>query len=140
MGYGPYRVWKSRLKGNTLNVWHKDYNDAVTGETFEYPEFKGFHKGLYWVTIENKEKDFTIFSASEDIFLRMFTPKKPSDIDNANVAPVFPEGDISFLHGISAMGTKFKKAEQLGPMSKPNQFLNYHHRFSKDIVLYFDFR
>jgi hypothetical protein len=140
MGYGPYRVWKNRMKGNALDVWHKDYNDAVTGETFNYPEFKGFHKGLYWVTIENREKDFTIISGSEDIFLRMFTPKKPSHIDNNNVAPVFPEGDISFLHGISAIGTKFKEAKQMGPMSQPNHFLHYKYKFSKDIVLYFDFR
>src|SRR6185312_7119283 len=32
MGYGPYRVWKNRMKGNTFGIWNKPYNNTETGE------------------------------------------------------------------------------------------------------------
>ncbi|MFA5330228.1 MAG: glycoside hydrolase family 2 TIM barrel-domain containing protein [Prolixibacteraceae bacterium] len=135
MGNGPYRVWKNRMKGNTLNVWEKAYNNTITGEKgWIYPEFKGYHRNFYWATIESKEQNFTVICPDEDIFLRLFTPEKPKGAQNDNTSPEFPSGDISFLHGIDAIGTKFKKAEQLGPMSQPNLFL-----YDKYLTLYFDF-
>lgn len=42
MGRGPYRVWKNRTKGNNIGVWEKEYNNTITGESFDnliYPEF-----------------------------------------------------------------------------------------------------
>ena len=45
-GRGPYRVWKNRVKGTNYAVWQKEYNNTITGESFEnlvYPEFKGYH-------------------------------------------------------------------------------------------------
>ena len=33
MGFGPYRVWKNRLKGNRFGVWKKNYNNTETGES-----------------------------------------------------------------------------------------------------------
>ena len=45
MGRGPYRVWKNRIPGTNYGVWHKEYNNTITGESFEnlvYPEFKGY--------------------------------------------------------------------------------------------------
>jgi hypothetical protein len=135
MGNGPYRVWKNRMKGNTLNVWKKAYNNTITGEKgWIYPEFKGYHRNFYWATIESKEQNFTVICPDEDVFLRLFTPEKPKGAQNDNTSPEFPSGDISFLHGIDAIGTKFKKAEQLGPMSQPNLFL-----YDKYLTLYFDF-
>jgi hypothetical protein len=48
MGYGPYRVWKNRMKGNQFGVWNKKYNNTETGEyPWIYPEFKGYHAGFY---------------------------------------------------------------------------------------------
>ncbi|TFF33958.1 glycoside hydrolase family 2 protein [Mucilaginibacter psychrotolerans] len=41
LGRGPYRVWKNRLKGQQFGLWHKAYNNAITGEAPGYPEFKG---------------------------------------------------------------------------------------------------
>ena len=55
LGRGPYRVWKNRLKGQQFGVWHKRYNNTITGASWDYPEFKGYHADLYWVVIENKE-------------------------------------------------------------------------------------
>jgi hypothetical protein len=139
LGRGPYRVWKNRMKGMAFGTWQKDYNDAITGETWEYPEFKGYHSNLFWAVIENEEYPITVMSATEDIFLRLFTPTPPEGAYNDNTAPPFPEGDISFMNGISPIGTKFLQAEQLGPQGQKNKF--YYHRDPKPLgaVLYFDF-
>ncbi len=134
MGYGPYRVWKNRIKGNTLNVWEKEYNNTITGESWNYPEFKGYHRNFNWATIQSKEQDFTIVCPNEDVFLRLFTPEKPKGAYNDNNSPEFPVGNISFMHGINPIGTKFTKAEVLGPMSQPNMFL-----YEKHLTLYFNF-
>lgn len=134
MGEGPYRVWKNRMKGTTLNVWTKAYNNTITGENWVYPEFKGYHRNFYWATIESKEQDFTIVCPDEDVFLRLFTPEKPKGANNDNTSPEFPTGNISFMHGIDPIGTKFTKAETLGPMSQPNMFL-----YEKYLTLYFNF-
>ena len=53
MGRGPYRVWKNRIPGTNYGVWHKEYNNTITGESFEnlvYPEFKAYHANMYWAT------------------------------------------------------------------------------------------
>lgn len=141
MGYGPYRVWKNRMKGNSLDVWEKSYNNTVTGESgYLYPEFKGYHKGFYWVTIQSKEQNFNIICDQEDIFLRMFTPASPKGLSNAErIAPSFPAGDISFMHGINPIGTKIWNPENLGPMSQKNAFSNRRKEYTKDITLYFNF-
>ena len=124
LGRGPYRVWKNRLKGMKYGVWHKDYNDAITGEDFQYPEFKGYHADLKWVVIETKEGNFTVTSDDENVFLEMLHPKKAkSSSDNTN--PAFPSGNIGFLNAISPIGTKFQPASVMGPQSQKNMMLNY---------------
>lgn len=135
MGYGPYRVWKNRMKGNALNVWEKAYNNTVTGEKeYIYPEFKGYFRNFYWATLHSKEQDFTVICPDDDVFLRLFTPEKPAGAGNDNTSPEFPTGNISFLNAIDAIGTKFKKPEQLGPMGQLNLFSG-----EKSMTLYFDF-
>jgi len=38
---------ENRMKGNTLDVWRKAYNNTVTGKSeYVYPEFKGYYKGF----------------------------------------------------------------------------------------------
>jgi hypothetical protein len=125
LGNGPYRVWKNRLKGGTLNVWHKAYNNTVTGESWNYPEFKGYHANLYWATIENKEHPFTVYTEDENIFLQMLKAPKPKGAGNNYTSPPFPEGNLGFMNAIPAIGTKFKPAEDMGPQSQKNMQLNY---------------
>ncbi|MCC5929610.1 MAG: glycoside hydrolase family 2 [Cyclobacteriaceae bacterium] len=142
LGRGPYRVWKNRMRGVTFGLWEKEYNNTITGETeWIYPEFKGFHAETYWVELQNREKNFRIFVMSDDIYLKMFTPDKPQGATNDFTDGVFPAGDISFLHGISPIGTKFKRASQLGPQGQKNLVEN-HGRvpFSLKTHLVFDFR
>lgn len=120
LGKGPYRVWKNRMKGTEFNVWQKGYNNTITGETWEYPEFKGYHANLYWARIATEKAPFSVVAATHDLFLHMLTPTPPRGAYNDNTAPPFPDGNLSFLHGISAMGTKFKKPEELGPSGQKN--------------------
>jgi len=121
MGRGPYRVWKNRMQGNTFGVWKKKYNNTITGESWDYPEFKGYYRDFNWVVIENTEKPFVIYSFTNDLFLRLYTPEKAKGARNDFNSPPFPEGNISFLNGISAIGTKFDAATNHGPESQPNK-------------------
>lgn len=122
LGRGPYRLWKNRMKGPQLGVWEKEYNNTVTGESgWEYPEFKGYHADLYWARLETEEAPILIATETPGLFLRLFTPEPPEGAYNDNTDGVFPAGDISILHGISPIGTKFKDASELGPMSQPHQ-------------------
>lgn len=121
MGRGPYRVWKNRMKGNSFGVWNKKYNNTVTGESWDYPEFKGYYRDFNWVVIKNKAKDFIVYNGSDKLFLRLYTPEKPKGARNENNSPDFPDGDISFLHAINAIGTKFDRAVDHGPQGQLNR-------------------
>jgi hypothetical protein len=118
LGRGPYRVWRNRLDGVTFDVWEKAANDAQTGAVWEYPEFRGHHADLYWATLGTTEQPITIVSETEGLFLRVLTPTFPKD-SRTTVVP-FPDGDLSLLHGIAAIGTKFQPASALGPSGQPN--------------------
>lgn len=125
LGRGPYRVWKNRLKGMKYGVWHKDFNKAVTGEDFNYPEFEGYHSEVSWVVVETTEGNFTVEVVDEPVFLQMLQPGKPQAAANDNTSPAFPMATLGFLNSISAIGTKFQTASQLGPQSQKNSILNY---------------
>jgi hypothetical protein len=119
LGKGPFRVWKNRMKGGTHGVWKKEYNDTKTGATWDYPEFKGYHAGLYWAVLETREGPLTLCTENQDLFLGVFTPAFSDKPMNATAA--FPPGDISFLHGITPIGTKFRKPHELGPQGQRHQ-------------------
>ncbi len=137
MGRGPYRVWKNRLKGQQFGVWQKAYNNTVTGESWNYPEFKGWHAETYWVRLQTQEADFTVYTEQPNIFLEMLQPEKPKGQRNENTSPAFPDGNIGFMNAISPIGTKFQAAALLGPQSQQNMFMNY---TPVSGALYFDFR
>lgn len=143
MGDGPYRVWKNRMEGVTLNVYDKAYNNTVTGvPPYNYPEFKGYYSRLYWAKLITSGQPFTVTTSTEDVFLRLYTPQWPKK--PANTAPAFPSGDISFMQGIPPIGTKSQKAENMGPSGKKNiyyDFVPYDNWKTrcKKMTLFFDF-
>ncbi|MES2647026.1 MAG: glycoside hydrolase family 2 TIM barrel-domain containing protein [Bacteroidota bacterium] len=140
MGNGPYRVWKNRMKGNQLGIWKKAYNNTETGEQWNYPEFKGYHSNMYWCKFLTTTQPFTVYTENEDLFFRLFTPAWKTDQWH-NYEPIFPTGDISFMQGISSIGTKTQRNETTGPMGSKNIYYDYEKdpRRSLKLVLYFDF-
>jgi hypothetical protein len=139
LGDGPYRVWKNRLKGNRLDIWNKDYNNTITGETWDYPEFKGYHANLYWARFNTEPRPFSVYTSTENLYLRLFTPDQP-EAEPRHTEVRFPEGNISFLNGINAIGTKFKPPEALGPQSQINMYRRHRTDRYMEIELFFDFR
>jgi hypothetical protein len=127
LGNGPYRVWKNRLKGVKFGIWEKEYNNTVTGESWVYPEFKGFHSNLYAADLTTSEGVLKIVAASEDLFLHLFTPDKPVSRNNDNTLGIFPDGQLSILNVISPVGTKFHEAKEMGPQSLPNNYVSSSH-------------
>lgn len=141
MGDGPYRVWKNRMKGNQFAVWNKTYNNTETGESpWIYPEFKGYHSNFYGGYFFTKNNRFTVVTETEDLFLRLFTPAWKTDQWH-NYEPLFPSGDISFMQGISSIGSKTQRNETTGPMGGKNIFYDYEKDPSRalHINLYFNF-
>lgn len=122
LGNGPYRVWKNRLKGTTFNIWEKNYNNTVTGESWDYPEFKGYHSNLYAADLQTEEGTVQIVTASEDLYLHLFTPDPPKGRYNDNTVGRFPNGQLSILNAISPIGTKFKRPKDLGPQGQQNYY------------------
>jgi len=136
LGRGPYRVWKNRLRGQQFGVWQKSYNNTITGETWGYPEFKGYHAEMNWVVIQNKESAFAVYTDNKDLYLQMLHPAlEQAALSNHNVEPAFPSGSIGFLNGISPIGTKFQPASVMGPQGQKN------HNSGEPIsgTLWFDF-
>lgn len=122
-GRGPYRVWKNRIRGTNYGIWEKDYNNTITGADYEnlvYPEFKGYHGNTYWSTFLTSESPFTVYSMSDGVFMRVYTPAEPNDNKtNWSAHPQFPEGDISFLYEIPGIRC-FKSISHQGPNSQPS--------------------
>ncbi len=143
LGRGPYRVWRNRIRGANFGVWCKDYNNTITGADFGnlvYPEFKGYHGNMYWSRLNSTESPFTVFSASDGVFMRVFTPEEPADNKtNWRANPAFPEGDISFLYEIPGMRC-FKPIEQQGPKSQPSNIRIKKGDEGVHMDLWFDFR
>jgi hypothetical protein len=111
LGEGPYRVWKNRLRGTTLGIHTISRNDLQPGESFGYPEFQGYFAGLRWMRLDTVAGPLTVTSISPEIFLRIGTPR----VSLSSTTPDFPAGDLSFLHAIPAMGSKFSPPDRSGP-------------------------
>jgi hypothetical protein len=115
LGEGPYRVWQNRLRGTGLGVHEIANHVQQSGETWNYPEFQGCFAGLRWARLTTNAGALTVTSVSPEIYLRVGTPR----ISHPNTTPELPAGDVSFLHAIPAIGTKFTPPEKCGPASQP---------------------
>ncbi len=139
LGDGPYRVWKNRMKGPQFGMYHKTYNNTVTGESWDYPEFKGYYSRLYRAKFITSSAPFYVVAATDDVFLRLFTPDPPAGAYNGYTSPPFPGGDISFLSAVSPIGTKFTPPEGTGPQGGPNYFAPHSMAPYRQGTLYFYF-
>ncbi len=113
LGRGPFRVWQNRTHGTRLDVWERGYNDTTPGESWDYPEFKGYFAGWRWAAFETTAGTFTLFNESGSSHLGIYKPK-----DGRDGLLDLPETGIAFLDVIPAVGSKFQPPDQLGPQSK----------------------
>lgn len=116
LGKGPYRVWKNRLKGGTVDVWQNDYVNFKLNTAWDYPEFVGYFDDFNWVIFDTQDGPITVATENDDLFLRLYSQEDGDDPRHTKM--IWPKGDISFLHAIPAIGTKFKPADEFGPMSQ----------------------
>ncbi|MBD8489335.1 beta-galactosidase [Echinicola sp. CAU 1574] len=143
IGNGPYRVWQNRMRGPKFGFWEKGYNNTITGFSqkgkLRYPEFKGYHSNLYAYELSYSNGSFKVYNETPGLFFRLFTPED-SPFTNQNLTVPFPEGDLSFLYKIPAIGTKFHDAKDLGPQSQKGSSVGHGGDVNDPIILWFDFR
>jgi hypothetical protein len=137
LGNGPYRVWKNRPQGVTLNVWENAYNNTQTGYApWIYPEFKGYFSNISWMELNTVEGKMYMVSKEDNLFVRLFDFYAMPGIVPY---PELPSGNISFLDCIPPIGTKMAvridgNALLYGPMGDLN---NINGTFARTIYFYF---
>jgi len=119
LGRGPYRVWKNRMKGTTWDVWQAAYNDTVPGESWIYPEFKGYFGDWQWAVFETTQGKITVASQQENTFIGIYRPHEGKDPKAVQLFT--PPTGLAFLDAIPPTGNKFCVPEKLGPQSQPNR-------------------
>jgi beta-galactosidase/beta-glucuronidase len=111
---GPYRVWQNRLHGATLNVWSNEYNDPVPGETFTYPEFKGYYSGWRWAVLETSEGSITLCNEASGSYLGVYAPRDGRD----EMLYRLPQTGLAALDVIPAVRNKVNATDLIGPSSQ----------------------
>ena len=114
LGDGPYRVWQNRLQGVKFGIWENDYNDPIPGESFNYPEFKGYFSNWKWLTLRTTEGKFSLGNADEHSFLGVYTPRDGRDA----LLYTLPESGIAVLKVIPAVRNKVNTTDLIGPSSQ----------------------
>ncbi len=137
LGEGPYRVWKNRMQGGTLDVWEKAYNNTMAGMyPWNFPEFKGYYAGVNWMELNTLDGKILVACPENDLFVRLF---RFHAFPEPTLSPELPPGDLSFLDAIPPVGTKMStrlnaSAGSTGPHGNPNHLEGtYTH------TLYFNF-
>jgi hypothetical protein len=114
LGKGPYRVWQNRMHGTNFGVWENDYNDPIPGETFIYPEFKGYFSNWRWVAFQTTEGTITLKNTDENNYLGVYTPRDGRDA----LLYTLPESGIAILKVIPAVRNKVNATDLIGPSSQ----------------------
>ncbi len=113
VGKGPYRVWKNRMEGPQYGYWQNNYNDPIPGESFEYPEFKGYLSNVSWMQLTTTEGKVGIETLDGKIGI--YTPRDGRD----HLLYTLPETGISILRAIPAVRNKVNTTDLNGPSAQP---------------------
>ena len=100
VGKGPGRVWQNRMEGPQYGLWQNEYNDPIPGESFEYPEFKGYFTNVKWMQLETTEGKIGIEQMGSKI--GVYTPRDGRD----HLLYTLPETGLSILKAIPAVRNK----------------------------------
>ena len=119
LGEGPYRVWQNRLHGTQFDVWENDYNDPIPGETFTYPEFKGYFANVQWMNLCTQEGVISLTNETPASYVGVYQPRDGRD----RLLYTLPESGISVLNVIPPVRNKVNSTDLCGPSSQP-QWVN----------------
>ncbi|MDN3669552.1 glycoside hydrolase family 2 TIM barrel-domain containing protein [Echinicola jeungdonensis] len=131
LGEGPYRVWQNRIHGTTLDIYGNDYNDPIPGESFIYPEFKGYFNDWHWAALQTTEGKIYMASENQDNYLGIFTPRDGRDA----LLYTLPKTGIAVFDVIPAVRNKVNATDLVGPSSQPQKVSG-----SKSGRVYFKFK
>ena len=115
LGAGPYRVWQNRIHGTQYDIWENDYNDPIPGETFTYPEFKGYFGSVSWMSIRTKDGTISLTNETPDSYIGVYQPRDGRD----RLLYTLPESGISVLNVIPPVRNKVNSTDLCGPSSQP---------------------
>jgi beta-galactosidase/beta-glucuronidase len=113
VGKGPYRVWQNRQEGPQYGLWQNNYNDPIPGESWDYPEFKGYFSNVSWMKLNTSEGAIGIELMTGKIGI--YTPRDGRDHLLYNL----PETGISILRTIPAVRNKVNTTDLNGPSAQP---------------------
>ncbi|MBR1401871.1 MAG: glycoside hydrolase family 2 [Prevotella sp.] len=122
VGKGPYRVWRNRMQGPQLGFWQNDYNDPIPGESFEYPEFKGYFGDVQWMLLTTDEGKIGMEPIGDPAFVGVYTPRDGRD----QFLYDFPETGLSLLDVIPGVPNKNHVVDLNGPSAQPYWSLGVH--------------
>lgn len=114
---GPYRVWQNRLHGPRLDVWGKAWNDPVPGESFDYPEFKGYYADWQWAAFQTTEGRLIWQNGRSGSYLGLYTPRDGRD----GLVFTLPSTGLAVLDVIPAIGNKGHAPDMTGPSGRKRQ-------------------
>ncbi|MDR3651806.1 MAG: glycoside hydrolase family 2 TIM barrel-domain containing protein [Paludibacter sp.] len=115
LGDGPYRVWQNRTQGPVYDLWENKYNDPIPGESFDYPEFKGYFAHVSWMTLKTSEGEISITNETPDTYVGVYQPRDGRD----NLLYKLPESGISILNVIPPVRNKVNSTDLNGPSAQP---------------------
>ncbi|MBQ0063598.1 MAG: glycoside hydrolase family 2 [Prevotella sp.] len=132
LGNGPYRVWQNRLQGPQYGQWQTAYNDPIPGESFQYPEFKGYFSGTDFMRLTTAEGTISIHNLNNADYIGVYSPRDGRD----HILYTLPETGISFLKVIPAVRNKVNCTDLNGPSAQPYWAKN--ETFQGSIILKFE--
>ena len=115
VGNGPYRVWQNRMEGPQYVLWQTDYNDPIPGETFEYPEFKGYFSNVRWMQLGTGEGKICLTPIEGSGFVGVYAPRDGRD----HILYDLPNTGLSLLKVIPAGRNKVNTTDLNGPSAQP---------------------
>lgn len=116
LGLGPHRVWQNRLHGPQYGCWKTEYNDPVPGESFGYPEFKGYFAGVRHMRLVTSEGCISIVNPPAGSYVGIYQPRDGRD----NYLYRLPDSGISILKYIPAVRNKVDYSDLNGPSAQPH--------------------
>ncbi|MBK0384063.1 hypothetical protein I5M32_13925 [Pedobacter sp. SD-b] len=120
LGEGPYRVYKNRLQGTSMNVWEVNKKENIPGNVYNFPEFEGYFGKWFWARL-NLFNNHTIGMATEDdLYLGLLKPNEGKQPENAAIH--YPKNSgVYFFNYLTPIGEKWKTPEEIGPAGQLNQ-------------------